>query len=54
MSPRTAEDLALDAWGEWQERAAILEYDGQYIRVWAEALAALECGYSEPPRPENF
>lgn len=53
-SPRTPQEAALDAWGEWQERAAILEYEGQHARAWAEALASLECGYSEPPRPETF
>lgn len=37
-----------DAWMEWEERAAIREYDGGMGRGEAEALTALELGKARP------
>jgi hypothetical protein len=46
---RAAEDIAADASAEWEERAAIREYDGHMSRGEAERLTALELG----PRPQG-
>lgn len=39
---RTADERAADALGEWEERAAILEYEGGWSRKDAERLATEE------------
>ena len=44
-----------DQWEEFEERAAVLEYEAAFPRPWAEVLAAAELGlFSDSPRvPES-
>lgn len=41
---RTAAEVAADALAEWEERAGIIEYDGEFSRAEAEARATAELG----------
>ncbi len=40
-----------DVWAAWEERAAILEYDGDFERAEAEARATAELGYRPSLKP---
>ena len=48
---RTPAPGAAEAWVEWQERAAIREYDGGMSRETAEILTAVELGPCPPAGP---
>ncbi|MDP3704013.1 MAG: hypothetical protein Q8R78_06455 [Candidatus Omnitrophota bacterium] len=50
---RTSDQVAADAWAEWEERAAIREYDGGMSRLQAERLAEADLG-ARPPRPASL
>lgn len=46
------EEASADAWGEWEERAAIREFDGGMSRAEAEAVTAADLG-SSPSGPKR-
>lgn len=52
MPHRTPEEVSADGWGEWEERAAIREFDGGMSRAEAEAMTTGDLGPS-PSRPER-
>ena len=45
MGGKVAEGAVFDRAGEWEERAAIIEFDGGFSRVQAEWRATAEMGY---------